>query len=153
MHIYIQLMAEGYQRSFPAIWGWHWYRSYLMPKERRLEPQIVTWDPSFCRGFGLCFCAGTRWGFVLLVLGAQRFLSCLHPLQLLWTSLLPERRGLRVWLPGNFGVSFGVKDYWDLCSHCKHQGTACAICMGSPSDAQKSSSIWKAYKLLLPIRE
>lgn len=48
MHIYILLTAEGYQRSFPAIWGWHWYRSYL-------RPQIVTWDPFFCWGF-LCLC-------------------------------------------------------------------------------------------------
>lgn len=80
MHIYIQLTAEGYQRSFPAIWGWHWYRSYLMSKEQRPEPQIVTWVPSFCWGFGPCFCADTRWGIVLLVLGAQRFLTCLHPL-------------------------------------------------------------------------
>lgn len=23
-----------------------------------------------------------------------------------------------VWLPGNFGDTFGVEDYWDLCSHC-----------------------------------
>lgn len=90
MHIYIQLTAEGYQRSFPAIWGWHWYRSYLRPMEQRPEPQIVTRDPSFCWGFGLCFYAGMWWGFVLLVLDAQRFITCLHPLHLQWTSLISE---------------------------------------------------------------
>lgn len=63
MHIYIHLTAEGYQRSFPAIWGWHWYRSYLKPMEHRPDLQIVTRDPSFCRGFGLfppLACGGAR---------------------------------------------------------------------------------------------
>lgn len=67
MHIYILLTAEGYQRSFPPIWGWHWYRSYLMPKERP-EPQKVTWDwmsPSFCSDSGLMFSSCALQGFVL----------------------------------------------------------------------------------------
>lgn len=76
MHIYIHLTAEGYQRSFPAIWGWHWYRSYLKPMEHRPEPQIVTWDPILLSRLWVVSPAGVRWGSYQMHTGL--FLAFIH---------------------------------------------------------------------------
>lgn len=141
MHIYIHLTAEGYQRSFPAIWGWHWYRSYLKPMEHRPEPQIVTWDPSFCRGFGLfppLACGGAR---IRCTQVYFLLLSIALAVNFTFTWEHQTRARAHVGLPGGFGA----EDIWGVRSRSWHQGTLCYL----PCDAQRIRSFWTAYKLIL----
>lgn len=112
MHIYIQLTEEGWQRSFPAIWGWHWYRSYLRQKateatDSTLGLLLRLWAPFLT----LCTTGAAGTGYV--------FSPCLDPLHIIYQRELPCVCSYPETL-----VSVLVPEDWgDLCTCCQLTAT------------------------------
>lgn len=130
MHIYIQLMEDGYQRSFSFNFGggvWHWYRSSL----RRKATEATESDLGLLLRFWALFLTqpttgvvGIRYVFSLALIHYISFIRgncsvCAVTRQLLVSVLVPE-------------------DYWDPFRILPADtNTLHAICMCSPGDARQ----------------